>query len=150
MLRPRSIVPCDPLARHVHLTLYHDPRRTPNRIALLYTVFKVEYLLDILCEVRRELFPLRQREVGDLARGLFGQCDSSPGDVVCLTERNLTRSAIDTSARCTHALSYEVICDIGREHVHCEGGFHLLRMDLRSVSTNLRRYRHQQQMGSSV
>lgn len=90
--KPCSVLPLDTLAGDIHLPLDDLPSRSSDRITLLDRIFEIEHILDVLGKVLRELFPLVQRQVGDLALKLLGQGDGTAGDVVRFTEGDLTVS----------------------------------------------------------
>lgn len=126
-----SLLALNPGSRDIDLSLDDLPGRSADGVPLLDRVLKVKDILDILCEVLRQVLPLLQREVGDLALQLLGKCDRSPGDVVRLSEWDLLVSLpCAATLGSAYSLADEVIGDVSGEHVHRQGLGHVLRVDL--------------------
>ena len=64
-----------PLSCNLHLALHHRPTGSTDRVPLLDARLEIKDLHDIFGEMRRQIFPLIEGEVGNLALGGFGERD---------------------------------------------------------------------------
>lgn len=62
---PRSalFLPLNPRSSDIDLSLDDLPGGSPDGVPLLYTVLKVEDILDVFCEMLRQVFPLFQSQI---------------------------------------------------------------------------------------
>mmetsp|Transcript_38693 Transcript_38693/g.102048 ORF Transcript_38693/g.102048 Transcript_38693/m.102048 type:complete len:334 (+) Transcript_38693:97-1098(+) len=111
--RLRRVTP-GPLLQQSRLLEHRAFRGASGRVAPLDSRLKIPYLHHIVCEEGMERLQVCEGEVSKCASALLGHLHSAPRDVVRLAER--------------HALPYEILGEISRQHEAIECRLHALRL----------------------